>query len=177
MRRISASKFKEQCLSLLDDLGAEGIVITKRGKPVAKVIPIGSGCAALIGSMKGKLKIKGNLLSTGIRWNAEYCAPMLNLDTHIPIHALNGQLTVKEREVLANDQWGISASRDLGVVQTGAVGADRSGHRFRGFRAGAFEPPYLAAGPGGMQANPRSGLSKRPTRSSPPPVWCTARRW
>ena len=47
------------------------INITKRGKPVAKVIPIGSGCAALIGSMKGKLNIKGNLLSTGIRWNAE----------------------------------------------------------------------------------------------------------
>ena len=44
MRRISASKFREQCLSLLDDLGAEGIVITKRGKPVAKVVPIGSGC-------------------------------------------------------------------------------------------------------------------------------------
>jgi prevent-host-death family protein len=66
MRRISASKFKEQCLSLLDDLGAEGIVITKRGKPVAKVVPIESGCAALIGSMEGKLKIRGNLLSTGI---------------------------------------------------------------------------------------------------------------
>jgi PIN domain nuclease of toxin-antitoxin system len=34
---------------------------------------------------------------------------MLNLDTHILIHALTGQLTIKEREVLANDQWGISA--------------------------------------------------------------------
>ena len=66
MRRIGASKFREQSLSLLDDLGAEGIVITKRGKPVAKVIPIGSGCAALIGSMKGKLKIKGDIMSTGI---------------------------------------------------------------------------------------------------------------
>ena len=71
MQQINASKFKEQCLSLLDDLGAEGIVITKRGKPVAKVIPIASGYAALIGSMKGKLTIKGDLLSTGIRWNAE----------------------------------------------------------------------------------------------------------
>ena len=71
MRRISAPKFREQCLSLLDDLSAEGIVITKRGKPVAKVIPIASGCAALIGSMKGKLTIKGDLLSTGLRWNAE----------------------------------------------------------------------------------------------------------
>jgi prevent-host-death family protein len=66
MRRISASKFREQCLSLLDDLSAEGIVITKRGKPVVKVIPIGSGCAGLIGSMKGKLKIKGDIMSTGV---------------------------------------------------------------------------------------------------------------
>ena len=75
MQQINASKFKEQCLSLLDDLSAEGIVITKRGKPVAKVIPISSGCAALIGSMKGKLKIKGNLLSTGVRWDAECSRP------------------------------------------------------------------------------------------------------
>ena len=65
-RRISVSEFREQCLSLLDDLSAEGIVITKRGKPVAKVIPIGSGCAGLIGSMKGKLKIKGDIISTGV---------------------------------------------------------------------------------------------------------------
>jgi antitoxin (DNA-binding transcriptional repressor) of toxin-antitoxin stability system len=75
MQQINASRFKEQCLSLLDDLGAEGIVITKRGKPVAKVLPIGSGCAALIGSMKGKLHVKGNLLSTGIRWDAESLRP------------------------------------------------------------------------------------------------------
>jgi prevent-host-death family protein len=75
MQQINASKFKEQCLSLLDNLSAEGIVITKRGKPVAKVIPISSGCAGLIGSMTGKLNIKGNLLSTGIRWNAEFPRP------------------------------------------------------------------------------------------------------
>ena len=71
MQRINATTFKQQCLSLLDALDAEGLVITKRGKPVAKVIPIGSGCAALIGSMKGKLKIKGKILSTGIRWDAD----------------------------------------------------------------------------------------------------------
>ncbi len=71
MQRINATAFKQQCLSLLDALDAEGLVITKRGKAVAKVIPMGSGCAALIGSMKGKLKIKGRILSTGIRWDAE----------------------------------------------------------------------------------------------------------
>ena len=40
MKHIPAAKFKEQCLSLLDRVGEEGIVITKGGKPVAKLIPI-----------------------------------------------------------------------------------------------------------------------------------------
>ena len=71
MRQINAAKFKEQCLALLDNLDAEGLVVTKRGKPVARVIPIGTSCASLIGSMKGKLKIRGDLLSTGVKWDAE----------------------------------------------------------------------------------------------------------
>jgi prevent-host-death family protein len=71
MSTISASKFKEQCLSLLDRVDSEGIVITKHGKPVAKLIRMESSSAALIGSLKGKLKIKGDVFSTGQRWNAQ----------------------------------------------------------------------------------------------------------
>jgi antitoxin (DNA-binding transcriptional repressor) of toxin-antitoxin stability system len=71
MKEISASKFKEQCLSLLDHLDPDGIVVTKHGKAVARVIPAGSDCTALIGSMKGKVKVLGDIFSTGIRWNAE----------------------------------------------------------------------------------------------------------
>jgi prevent-host-death family protein len=71
MELMAASKFKEQCLSLLDNLDPEGIVITKRGKPVARVVPVSADCAGLIGSMKGRIKIKGDILSTGVRWNAE----------------------------------------------------------------------------------------------------------
>lgn len=66
MQHISASEFKKQCHRLLDNLTAEGIVIAKRGKPIAKVIPVNSGCAHLIGSMKGKIKIRGDILSTGV---------------------------------------------------------------------------------------------------------------
>ena len=47
MKQIPAAKFKEQCLSLLDRVGEEGIVITKRGKPVAKLIPIRTESAEL----------------------------------------------------------------------------------------------------------------------------------
>ena len=71
METLPASKFKQQCLSLLDNLDPQGIVITKRGKPVARVIPVSTDCAELIGSMKGRIKIKGDILSTGVPWYAE----------------------------------------------------------------------------------------------------------
>ncbi len=70
MKRIPAAKFKEQCLSILDRVDPEGIVITKHGKPVAAVFPVRSESAGLIGSMKGKLKIKGSIQSTGLKWDA-----------------------------------------------------------------------------------------------------------
>ena len=68
---VSATEFKEKCLALLDQVGPDGIVITKRGKPVAKLVPIEANSTFLIGALKGKLKIKGNILRTGVRWNAE----------------------------------------------------------------------------------------------------------
>ena len=71
MQKINASKFKEQCLSILENLDPEGIVITKHGKPVARVIPANSDCADLIGSMKGKIKIHGNIFSTDLKWDPE----------------------------------------------------------------------------------------------------------
>jgi prevent-host-death family protein len=71
MKQIPAARFKEQCLSILDRVDAEGIIITKRGKPVAKLIPIRTESAELIGKLKGKVKIKGDILTTGLRWNAE----------------------------------------------------------------------------------------------------------
>jgi prevent-host-death family protein len=71
MKQIAAAKFKEQCLALLDAVDPDGIVITKRGKPVAKLMPFASNSASLIGSLTRKLDIKGEVLSTGLDWNAE----------------------------------------------------------------------------------------------------------
>ena len=71
MKTLPAAKFKEQCLSLLDRVGPDGIVITKHGKPVAKLVPVHTDNANLIRSFKGKIRIKGNIMSTGLKWNAE----------------------------------------------------------------------------------------------------------
>jgi prevent-host-death family protein len=71
MEPINASKFKEQCLALLDNLDPEGILITKHGKPVARLIPASSDCADLIGRMKGKIRVQSDILSTELKWDAE----------------------------------------------------------------------------------------------------------
>ena len=71
MKTVPAAQFKEQCLALLDQVGPDGIIITKHGKPVAKLVPIHTDTAKLIGSFKDKIKIKGNILSTGVKWDAE----------------------------------------------------------------------------------------------------------
>ena len=71
MQTIGAAKFKEQCLALLDQLDADGLIITKHGKPVARVIPYERQWGDLIGSLRHKITIKGDIFSTGIRWDAE----------------------------------------------------------------------------------------------------------
>jgi prevent-host-death family protein len=72
-KTIAASKFKEQCLLLLDTVDQDGLVITKHGKPVARIMPIRSTETDedLIGVLKGQVRIKGDILSTGLKWNAE----------------------------------------------------------------------------------------------------------
>ena len=45
-------------------------MITKRGKPVARLVPIKRSGKDLIGCMKGRLHVKGNIFGTGIRWRA-----------------------------------------------------------------------------------------------------------
>lgn len=71
MKQIGAAQFKEHCLALLDQVDQDGIVITKRGRPVAKLIPFACDSGSLIGTLKHKLKIKGEILRTGVQWDAE----------------------------------------------------------------------------------------------------------
>src|SRR6266511_4793917 len=53
MKTLAAAKFKEQCLSILDHLEPDGLVITKHGKPVARILPAGRASADLIGDFRG----------------------------------------------------------------------------------------------------------------------------
>ncbi len=71
MQTIGAAKFKEQCLALLDELDPEGLVVTKHGKPVARVVSYDREYAGLIGALKDEIKVCGDIFSTGVRWGAD----------------------------------------------------------------------------------------------------------
>jgi prevent-host-death family protein len=66
MRTIAAGKFKANCLAIMDEVQKkrETVLITKRGKPVAKLVPAKSEAKDdFFDSWKEKLKITGDIIS------------------------------------------------------------------------------------------------------------------
>lgn len=71
MKTIGAAEFKAKCLAILDDVDDEGIVITKRGKPVARVFPYADGLSHLKGKYRDQIEILGDIFTTGLSWDAQ----------------------------------------------------------------------------------------------------------
>jgi len=71
MDTISVSEFQQRCLSLLDDLPADGLLLTRHGHAVARVVPVRQSCADLIGTVAVLPDTNDDLFTTGERWNAE----------------------------------------------------------------------------------------------------------
>ncbi|MCY3809952.1 MAG: type II toxin-antitoxin system prevent-host-death family antitoxin [Gemmatimonadetes bacterium] len=70
-KTIGATRFKERCLALLDRLSPDGLVITKHGRPVARVLPYQQGYSRLIGSLRDRITVRGDIMTTGVRWDAD----------------------------------------------------------------------------------------------------------
>ncbi len=67
MREIAISKFKAKCLSLLEEVSKTRtpLRVTRRGKPIADVVPASSEGdeRSWIGSLSGSVKIVGDIVS------------------------------------------------------------------------------------------------------------------
>ena len=65
MKQMRASAFKARCLRVMDQVRATGepVVVTKRGAPVVKVIPVESKEPELFGFMAGEFVIAGDVES------------------------------------------------------------------------------------------------------------------
>ena len=75
MKRVPIAEFKAHCSQYIEEAASEDIVITKHGKPVARLVPEPSRRDPweTYGSLKGKVYIDPDdeLLSTGRRWDAQ----------------------------------------------------------------------------------------------------------
>ena len=68
MKTMPAGKFKAQCLAVMDEVQKkkQSVVITKRGKPIAKLVPITEERDELFGFMRGKGTITGDVISPAL---------------------------------------------------------------------------------------------------------------
>ena len=71
MKKMAAGSFKIHCLAVMDEVQAkrETVVITKRGKPVAKLIPADSDSDDIYNFLAGKGAITGDVVSPALGRN------------------------------------------------------------------------------------------------------------
>jgi prevent-host-death family protein len=73
-QEIAAGEFKAKCLHLLDEVeqSRKELIITKRGRPVARLVPVEQEAPQIFGRMKGTCKILGDIVGpTGEKWEAD----------------------------------------------------------------------------------------------------------
>jgi prevent-host-death family protein len=65
MKRISLAEFGRGCLEVMDIIAAtrEPVVITKNGKPIAKLVPAGRPTQEFFGCLAGTIEIAGDIES------------------------------------------------------------------------------------------------------------------
>ncbi|HUE57922.1 MAG TPA: type II toxin-antitoxin system prevent-host-death family antitoxin [Candidatus Udaeobacter sp.] len=68
MKKMAAGVFKTNCLAVMDEVQSkrETVVITKHGKPVAKLVPVGPQVDDIFGFLRGKVTITGDVVSPAL---------------------------------------------------------------------------------------------------------------
>jgi prevent-host-death family protein len=68
MKTMAAGSFKSKCLAVMDEVQAkhETVIITKRGKPVAKLVPVNAETDEIYNFLAGKGSIAGDVVAPAI---------------------------------------------------------------------------------------------------------------
>lgn len=79
MKTIRAKTFKANCLAIIDEVNAkrEAVVITKHGKPLAKLVPVDLGADEIFGFFRGRGSITSDVVAAAIDpedWGNLRCA-------------------------------------------------------------------------------------------------------
>lgn len=84
---LGTAEFKAKCLELLEDVAASGneYVVTKRGRPMARIVPIAPRARSSFGAWKERMEVVGDLVHAD--WSDEF--------------EINAPLTVSRRSTRA----------------------------------------------------------------------------
>lgn len=65
VKKMAAGTFKAKCLAVMDEVQSkrETVIITKHGKPVAKLVPVGDEKDEIFGFLAGKGRVVGDVVS------------------------------------------------------------------------------------------------------------------
>ena len=68
MKKMAAGAFKTNCLAVMDEVQAkhETVVITKHGKPVAKLVPVITDTDEIYNFLDGKGAVTGDVVSPAL---------------------------------------------------------------------------------------------------------------
>jgi prevent-host-death family protein len=68
MKKMAAGFFKTNCLAVMDEVQArhETVVITKHGKPVAKLVPVNTDTDEIYDFLAGKGVVNGDIVSPAV---------------------------------------------------------------------------------------------------------------
>jgi prevent-host-death family protein len=68
MKTMPAGQFKARCLKVMDDVHStrESVVITKRGRPVARLVPADGQPDDVFDCMRGEVEIVGDIVSPAV---------------------------------------------------------------------------------------------------------------
>jgi prevent-host-death family protein len=72
-KTVKAAEFKAKCLQLMDEVARTGepVVVTKRGAPIAQLVPVRKQSRRLSGFMKGRVEILGDIVApVDVEWEA-----------------------------------------------------------------------------------------------------------
>ncbi|MCK5569356.1 MAG: type II toxin-antitoxin system Phd/YefM family antitoxin [Spirochaetes bacterium] len=67
MKKVMISDFKAKCIAIIDDINRtrDYVIITRRGRPVAKLEPVGEEKPPRqFGKLQAKMRIKGDIVQT-----------------------------------------------------------------------------------------------------------------
>ena len=169
MKTMAAGSFKAKCLAVMDEVQAkrETVVITKRGKPVAKLVPVNAETDEIYNFGPGRQGCRHGRCDCASDFRGGLGrAQVILVDTHVVVWLAfdQKQISTRARAAIGEARKNADRAGDLryhltGVGHTGEQGPHPAGRRPGIFLEGS-RVPFCGAADQWQRLRPRNGTSR-----------------